>query len=126
MDFDLNDEQRELRDTARRFLEREAPISYARAMIDDARGYRDDVWKQMAELGWMALAVPEEHEGLGLGIIAQTIVLIEMGRVVLPGPYLSSAVLGAHAVIEAGSREQRAQLLPPIASGDVVATLASG
>lgn len=121
MDFDLDDEQRELRDTARRFLEREAPISYARQMMDDERGYRDEVWKQMAELGWLALTLPEEHGGLGMGDIALAILQIEMGRVVLPGPFFST-VLAARAVARCASDEQRSRLLPRVASGDLLLT----
>ena len=124
MDFDLNDEQRDLRDAARRYLEREAPIGYARAMMDDERGYRDEVWKQMAEQGWLALPLPAEYEGLDLGAIALSILLAEMGRVVAPGPYLST-VLAGMAIADAGSDDQRRALLPRIASGDLIATIAA-
>jgi len=122
VDFDLDDDQRELRDAARRYLEREAPIAYARAMLDDERGYRDDVWKQMAELGWLALPLPEEHDGLGMGPIALAILLAEMGRVVAPGPYLST-VLAGMAIADAGTDEQKREYLPRIASGDLIATV---
>jgi alkylation response protein AidB-like acyl-CoA dehydrogenase len=124
MDFDLDDQQRTLRDEARRFLEREAPISYARAMMEDETGYAEGVHKQMADLGWMALDLPEEHGGLGLGFIAQAILLIEMGRVVLPGPYLSTVVLAGSAIALGGSPEQRASLLPRIADGSLFSSLA--
>jgi len=126
MDFDLDDQQRTLRDEARRFLEREAPITYARAMMEDERGYADGVWKQMADLGWMALDLPEEHGGLGLGFIAQAILLIEMGRVVMPGPYLSTVVLAGSAIALGGSESQRASLLPAIADGSVICSVATG
>ncbi|HEV2685303.1 MAG TPA: acyl-CoA dehydrogenase family protein, partial [Actinomycetota bacterium] len=125
MDFDLNDEQRDLRDAARRYLEREAPIGYARAMMDDERGYRDEVWKQAAELGWLALPLPVEYDGLGMGAIALSILLAEMGRVVAPGPYLSTVLAGT-AIADAGSEEQKRALLPRIASGDLIATVAAG
>jgi len=122
MDFDLNDEQRDLRDAARRYLDREAPIGYARAMMDDERGYRDDVWKQMAEQGWLALPLPVEYGGLGMGPIALAILLAEMGRVVSPGPYLSTVLAGI-AIADAGSDEQKSSYLPRIASGDLIATI---
>jgi alkylation response protein AidB-like acyl-CoA dehydrogenase len=125
VDFDLSHEQRDLRDAARRYLEREAPIGYARAMMDDERGYRDEVWKQMAEQGWLALPLPVEHEGLGMGTIALSILLAEMGRVVAPGPYLST-VLAAIAIADAGSKEQKQSYLPRIAAGEVIATIAVG
>jgi alkylation response protein AidB-like acyl-CoA dehydrogenase len=124
MEFDLNDEQRELRDAARRFLEQEAPIGYARAMMEDARGYRDDVWKQMAALGWTALPFAPEYEGLGMGWIALAILLSEMGRVVAPGPYLSTVLAGL-AIAEAGTPEQKAEHLPQIARGELIATVTS-
>ena len=118
MELELSDEQRALREAARAFLEREAPVSYARAMMDDARGWRDDVWRKMAGLGWMGLPFPEDAGGVGMGFSALAILLAEMGRVVLPGPYFSSVVLAGHAVLEAGTEEQRKELLPAIASGE--------
>jgi alkylation response protein AidB-like acyl-CoA dehydrogenase len=119
MELELSDEQRALREAARAFLEREAPVSYARAMMDDPRGWRDDVWRKMAGLGWMGLPFPEDAGGVGMGFSALAILLSEMGRVVLPGPYFSTVVLAGHAVLEAGSGEQRKELLPAIASGEI-------
>ena len=121
MEFDLDADQRALRDAARAFLEREAPISYARAMMDDERGYRDDVWRKMADLGWMALPFPEEAGGIGQGFVALAILLAEMGRVVLPGPYFSTVVPAGHAILEAGSDAQKKELLPAICSGETIA-----
>jgi alkylation response protein AidB-like acyl-CoA dehydrogenase len=126
MEFDLNEDQRALRDEARRFLEKEAPVSYARAMMDDPRGYREDVWKKVADLGWTALPFPEDVGGLDQGFVALAILLAEMGRVVLPGPFFSTVVLAGHAIQEAGSDAQRKELVPAIAAGDVIATLAFG
>jgi alkylation response protein AidB-like acyl-CoA dehydrogenase len=124
MEFDLDTDQRALRDAARAFLEREAPVSYARAMMDDSRGYSDDVWRKMADLGWMALPFPEETGGVGQGFVALAILLGEMGRVVLPGPYFSTVVLAGHAILEAGSDAQRKESLAAIASGDLIAAFA--
>jgi alkylation response protein AidB-like acyl-CoA dehydrogenase len=124
MEFDLDDDQRALRDAARVFLERETPVSYARAMMDDPRGYRDDVWRKMADLGWMALPFPEGSGGVGQGFVALAILLSEMGRVVLPGPYFSTVVLAGQAILEAGSEAQRKEILPAICSGELVAAFA--
>jgi alkylation response protein AidB-like acyl-CoA dehydrogenase len=124
VEFDLSDEQQALRDAARAFLERETPVSYAREMMDDDRGMRDEVWRRMAGLGWMALPFPEDAGGVGQGFGALAILLTEMGRVVLPGPYFSSVVLAGLAVLEAGSETQRKDLLPQICEGELVATLA--
>src|SRR5205085_12601681 len=112
MEFDLDDDQRALRDEARRFLEREAGIAYARSMMDDERGFTDDAWGKMASLGWTALPFAEEYGGLGQGFVALSILLSEMGRVVLPGPFLSTVVLAGTAVAEAGSETQRKEVLP--------------
>jgi len=124
MEFDLDADQKALRDAARGFLEREAPISYARAMMDDERGYRDDVWRKMAGLGWMALPFPEDAGGVGQGFVALAILLAEMGRVVLPGPYFSTVVLAGQAIAEGGTDAQRKELLPAIAAGELVAAFA--
>jgi alkylation response protein AidB-like acyl-CoA dehydrogenase len=124
MELELSDEQRALRDAARAFLEREAPISYARAMLEDERGWREDVWRRMAELGWTALPFPEEVGGIGQGFVALSILLAEMGRVVLPGPYFSTVVLAGHAILDAGSEAQRKEWLPRIAAGELTAAFA--
>ena len=118
MELDLSDEQRALREAARAFLEREASVAYARAMMNDALGYKPAVWRKMAELGWMGLPFPEDAGGVGMGFTALAILLQEMGRVVLPGPYLSTVLAGL-AVLDAGSEEQRKELLPAIAAGEV-------
>jgi alkylation response protein AidB-like acyl-CoA dehydrogenase len=120
MEFDLDQDQRALRDAARAFLEREAPISYARAMMDDPKGYHDDVWRKMADLGWMGLPFPEDAGGVGQGFVALAILLAEMGRVVLPGPYFSTVVLAGSAMLEAASEAQRKELLPAICSGEII------
>ncbi|MGH2784555.1 MAG: acyl-CoA dehydrogenase family protein [Actinomycetota bacterium] len=124
MELLLSDEQRALRDAARTFLEREAPIGYARAMMDDPRGRRDDVWRTMADLGWMGLPFPEDAGGVGLGFSSLAILLEEMGRVVLPGPYFPTVVLAGLAVLESGSDEQKKDLLPAISAGDLTMTAA--
>ncbi len=124
VEFDLDSDQRALRDAARTFLERETPVSYARAMMDDPRGYRDDVWRKMADLGWMALPFPEDAGGVGQGFVALAILLAEMGRVVLPGPYFSTVVLAGHAILEGGTEAQRKELLPAICAGELTASFA--
>src|SRR2546425_11271223 len=117
MEFDLDDDQRSLRDEARRFLEREAGVSYARTMMEDERGFTDEIWTKMASLGWTALPFAEEHGGLGQGFVALSILLAEMGRVVLPGPFFSTVVLAGSAIAEEGSETQRKELVPAICEG---------
>ncbi|MGH2830458.1 MAG: acyl-CoA dehydrogenase family protein [Actinomycetota bacterium] len=123
MEFDLSDEQRALRDEARRYLEREAPVSYARAMMDEPLHHRPGIWRATADLGWLGLPLPEDAGGVGEGFSALAILLSEMGRVVFPGPYLST-VLAGQAVMVAGTPEQRKELLTPLCAGDLIATLA--
>jgi alkylation response protein AidB-like acyl-CoA dehydrogenase len=120
MEFDLDTDQRALRDAARAFLEREAPVTYARAMMDDARGFREDLWRKMADLGWMGLPFPEDAGGVGQGFVALAILLSEMGRVVLPGPYFSTVAVAGQAIVEGGTEAQRKELLPGICTGETI------
>lgn len=123
MHFDLSDEERALRDEARRFLEREAPVAHARAAMEQRPAAPSEVWRSMAGLGWMGLAIPEAYGGAGLGFVAQAILCEEIGRVVLPEPY-TPTVAAAQAILLAGSDAQRTRWLPRLAAGEVVATLA--
>src|SRR5436190_644805 len=103
MDFGFSEEQEMLRKSARDFLAKECPMTYVRQMMEDERGFRDEPWQKMAALGWMGLILPEEHGGAGLDFVDLTVVLEEMGRVVLPGPFFSTVVLGGVALLEGGS-----------------------
>jgi len=124
MDFGFSEEQEMLRSSARDFLGKEAPMTYVRKMMDDERGFTPELWKKMAELGWMGLILPEKHGGSGLDFVDLVVVLEEMGRVVLPGPFFSTVVLGGVALMEGGSAAQQQTWLPKIASGDLKVTLA--
>src|SRR5689334_9149604 len=98
-------------------------MEHVRRMIADAEGLTDADWRRMAELGWHGLVIPEEHGGSGLGMLELAIVLDEMGRAVLPGPFIPTVLAGL-AIRDAGDAAQRARWLPRIASGDVRVTLA--
>lgn len=124
MDFGFSEEQELLRQSAADFLSKECPMTYVRQMMEDEHGYADELWTKMAELGWMGLIFPEEYGGLGLSLVDMVIVLEEMGRVVLPGPFFSTVALGGLAILEAGSEEQKKALLPGIAAGETKTTLA--
>jgi alkylation response protein AidB-like acyl-CoA dehydrogenase len=124
MDFGFSEEQDLLRKSAADFLNKECPMTYVRQMMTDDRGYSDELWNKMAELGWMGLIFPEDFGGLGLNLVDMVVVLEEMGRVVLPGPFFSTVALGGLAILEAGSDEQKKNLLPNIAAGQTKATLA--
>jgi len=120
MEFTFTDEQEALRDAVRAFLANEAPGSYVRAMADDSAGVTDAVWEQLALLGWTGLLVPEDHGGLGLGLVDMTVVLEEMGRCTFPGPFFSSAVVATVAARRLGA----AELLGPLATGSQRGTVA--
>jgi alkylation response protein AidB-like acyl-CoA dehydrogenase len=124
LDLEFSAEQEELRATVRRFLAERAPISYVRSMLDDDRGTSNEVWSGLARLGATGLLVPEEHGGAGMGMVDMAVVLEELGRAVHPGPFASSAVGAASLVLGAGGEDARASLLPGLASGERVGTVA--
>src|SRR5262245_14750861 len=123
MDFALNPDQELLRATARAFLDEHVTPAVVRALWDDPRGERGDLWKEMARLGWLGLALPEAHGGSALGMVETAIVLEEMGRVACPGPYLETVVLG-RGLVRAGSPTQQERWLSVIASGGARGTVA--
>jgi alkylation response protein AidB-like acyl-CoA dehydrogenase len=124
MDFGFSQEQELLRQTARSFLEKECPSGFVRRMMDDPTGTTGEFWGKLAELGWLGLIYPEADGGMGLGLVDLTVVLEEMGRAVMPGPFFSTVLLGGLAIREAGSDAQRQAWLPRIAAGEARVTLA--
>ena len=124
MDFGFSQEQELLRQTARSFLEKECPSTFVRRMMDDPAGTTGELWTKLAELGWLGLIYPEAYGGAGLGQVDLTVVLEEMGRAVMAGPYFSTVLLGGLAVLEAGSAAQKEAWLPKITAGEARATLA--
>jgi alkylation response protein AidB-like acyl-CoA dehydrogenase len=113
-----------LKNFARDFLEKECPESLVREMEEDEKGYSPDLWKKMAEQGWMGLVIPEEHGGAGMTLCELVVLLEEFGRALVPGPFISTVVLGAVPIMEAGNAEQKAQYLPKIAAGEIIMTMA--
>ena len=124
MDFGFSQEQELLRATARKFLENECTSGFVRARMEEPAGVTDDFWGKLAEQGWLGLIYPEEHGGSGLGFVDLTVLMEEMGRVVMPGPFFSTVLLGGLAIREAGSAAQKKEWLTRIASGRAKATLA--
>ena len=122
----LTEEQSMLRDSARGFINEKAPVAHLRKMRDDrdATGFSRDLWKGFAEMGFAGLLVPENFGGSGLGTVEAGIVLEEIGRNLMPSPFLSTAVLAASALVRGGNAEQQAAYLPKIADGSLIATLA--
>ena len=120
MDFDFSPDQHALRDTVRGFLAAETPSSYVRSMMDDTRGFTDDLWARLAELGWLGLLIDEADGGAGAGLVDLVVVQEEMGKLPLPGPFFSSAVMATLAARRLGATE----LLGDLASGARRGTLA--
>jgi alkylation response protein AidB-like acyl-CoA dehydrogenase len=124
LDLTLNPEQSFFQETTRRFLEGEAPLTRVRELVDVPEGFDRGWWRRAAELGWTAFLVPEEHGGgtlSGGGLADLAIVAEEFGRLVSPGPLHPTNVVAA-ALAASGTPQQRADVLPGIVSGDVVAT----
>ena len=124
MDFGLSEEQEMLRKMSRDFLENECPKSLVREMEDDEKGYSPELWRKMAELGWMGLVFPEEYSGEGLSFLDLTVLIEELGRALVPGPYLSTVVYCGLSILAAGTDEQKREFLPKIAKGDLILSLA--
>ena len=124
VNFAFSEEQEELRNQARRFLEDKAPSEVVRKLMETEDGYDASLWKQIADLGWQAMHIPEEYGGAGFSYIELIVLLEEMGRALFPAPYFSSVCLAANALLVAGSEDQKKAHLPGIASGETIATLA--
>jgi len=124
MDFGFSQEQDLLRSTARKFLENECTSTFVHARMEEPAGVTDDFWMKLAEQGWLGLIYPEEYGGSDLGFVDLTVLMEEMGRCVMPGPFFSTVLLGGLAILEAGSPEQKKEWLPKIAAGQAKATLA--
>jgi alkylation response protein AidB-like acyl-CoA dehydrogenase len=125
VNFAFSEEQDQLRDAVRKFLEAKSPETEVRRLMETTEGYDPAVWSQMAnELGLQGLAIPEAYGGQGFTWVELGIVLEEMGRALLCAPYFSTVVLAADAILNAGTDDQKKALLPGIASGETIATLA--
>jgi len=125
MTFTLNDEQRMLKDAAREFCREQAPVSRLRTQRDEKKNGRDpELWAEMSAMGWAGVIVPEEYGGAGLGYVALGAVLEEAGRTLVASPLHSSALVGASALLLAGTDAQKQEWLPKISAGEVIATFA--
>ena len=124
MDLGLSEAQQMLKNSAREFLGVECPDAFVRAMEEDERGYTSEIWQKIAERGWLGLILPERYGGIGLEFLDLSILLEEMGRALLPGPFFSTVVLGGMTIMDAGSEAQKQEYLPRIAEGQIIVTLA--
>jgi alkylation response protein AidB-like acyl-CoA dehydrogenase len=122
----LTEEQSMLRDSARGLISDKAPVSHLRQLRDskDATGFSRDLWKAFAEMGFSGLLVPEDFGGSGLGAVEAGIVMEEIGRTLMPSPFLSTSVVAASALSRGGSDAQKSEYLPKISAGSLLAALA--
>ena len=124
MDFDFNDEQKMFKQGARDFFEKEVPKSLVKKMVEDDNGNPPELWKKMAQLGWLGLIYPEQYGGSGGNIIDLVALEEEMGRACLPGAFFSTVLLGGLFILNAGSEEQKRDLLTKVGKGELILTLA--
>jgi alkylation response protein AidB-like acyl-CoA dehydrogenase len=124
MNLDLTEEQQMLKTAARGFFEKEFPKTLVREMEESTSGYSPELWKKMADLGWLGLVIPEKYGGTGLAFMDLFVLLEEMGRACLTGPFFSTAVLCTLPILAAGSEQLKQEFLPKIASGEVILSLA--
>jgi len=124
MNLALSEEQEMLKKMARDFLTDKFPKTVVKELEQSELGYSPELWKEMAELGWMGLALPEKYGGSGMGFLDLAVLLEEMGRACLPGPYFSTVVLGSLTIADIGSEGQKQEYLPKLASGEMLFTLA--
>jgi len=124
MDIGLSEEQEILKASARDFLARECPKKLVKELDESDKGYSPELWRKMAELGWMGLVFPEDYGGSGGTFLDLVVLLEEMGYNILPGPFFSTIVLGGLPILKAGSEEQKKKFLSRIARGELILTMA--
>jgi acyl-CoA dehydrogenase len=122
----FNEEQQYLKDTAKEFVQKNAPINHFRELRDseDEIGYSQELWKQMAELGWAGILISEEYGGTDFGMMGLGAILEETGRCLVPSPLFSTALLGVSLVQLAGNPDQKEDLLAKIAKGNLTTSFA--
>jgi alkylation response protein AidB-like acyl-CoA dehydrogenase len=124
MEFGLNEAQTILKKETRKFLQNECSLDYVKEMTEDEKGYSPILWRKMAELGWMGVLFEEKYGGSEGTFIDLSILLEEMGKVLLPGPFFSTVIFGGGTIMNSGDNEMKQRFLPGIASGDIIMTLA--
>lgn len=123
MNFGFSEDQDMIRQSARDFVKGESSFERIRELHLDERGYSEELYRKMAEAGWLGAIYPEEYGGIGLGFVDLICIMEELGKGILPEPLIASSILAGSAVLLAGTEEQKLELLPQIASGDLCLTL---
>ena len=124
MDLGFSEVQQMLKSSAQEFLSQECPLTLVREMEEDAQGYTEQLWRQLVGLGWTGLAFPEKFGGTGGSFLDLSVLLEEMGRYLVPGPFFATVVLGGLSIMDAGTDAQKQDILPRICSGDLKMTMA--
>ena len=124
MDLGLSEVQQMLKSSAQEFLSQECPLTLVREMEEDTQGFTEQLWRQLVSLGWTGLAFPEQYGGTGGNFLDLSVLLEEMGRHLVPGPFFATVVLGGLSILDAGTDAQKRDILPRICSGDLKMTLA--
>jgi alkylation response protein AidB-like acyl-CoA dehydrogenase len=124
MKLTLTEEQEMLKKTARDFLAEKCPKKFVKQVEESETGYSRELWQEMAELGWMGLAFPEKYGGGDMSFLDLAVLLEEMGRACLPGPFFSTVVLGGLPILDLGSEEQKQEYLSKLIRGEKIFTLA--
>jgi len=124
MNFEFSEDQNMLREQAQRLLKEHCPTSAVRAVLENRSGYDQGLWQKIVEMGWTAVAIPEEFGGLGLGHLELCVIAEELGRACAPVPFSSSVYLATEALLLAGSPQQQAHWLPKLAAGEAIGTFA--
>ncbi len=124
VNFDFSDEQKSLKEQARKFLADRSGSAVVRQVLDGEQAYAKALWKDMAEMGWLGTTIPEEYGGAGLGYLELCVLAEEVGRTLAPVPFSSSVYLASEVLLMAGSDSQKEAWLPKLAAGETIATLA--
>src|SRR5437899_4298995 len=124
MNFDFSDEQKQMRDEARKFLAEKCPPKAVRAVLDGKEPYDRELWKGLAEMGFLGIAIPEKFGGAGAGHLELCVIAEEMGRALAPVPFSSTVYLAAEALLLAGSEPPKRKWLPKISAGEAIGTMA--
>ena len=124
MNFDFSDDLKQLRDQARRFMSEQCPPALVRRSLDGEEPYAAPLWKEIADMGWIGAAIPEQYGGAGLGYEGLCVLAEEIGRAVAPVPFASCAYLAAEAILLAGTDAQKRKYLPRLSDGSLIGCFA--
>ena len=124
MNFEFSADQMQLKDIARKFLEKEEAVKRARNVLEGENSYDENLWSQIIEMGFTATAIPEEYGGLGLGYLELCVIAEELGRSLAPTPFSSSVYLATEAILNGKDESAKETFLPGLASGEKIGSFA--